>query len=93
MLLPQFSFRTLLIGIAIAAVGSLVAAAAVRGQHWAVSAAIGATSLLFCFILFFFAFALAFVFTAVVGLLRPRKRKTPFSTTAPQQVLPTQDAD
>lgn len=93
MLLPQFSFRTLMIGVAAAAVASLVIASAINGQSWAISVLVGASAIAVCFVLFFLSFAVAFGFTAVVGALRPKRRATPFSAEAPQQVLPTHDAD
>ncbi len=93
MLAPQFSFRTLLAGMAVAALASLVVAAAVRGNLWAFSIGVGIAGILVCFMLFFLAFTLAFAIASVWQRIRGLPRATPFSGEAPPQILPTHDAD
>jgi hypothetical protein len=79
MLAPQFSFRTLLAGMAVAALASLVVAAAVRGNLWAFSIGVGIAGILVCFMLFFLAFTLAFAIASVWQRIRGLPRATPFS--------------
>lgn len=93
MLLPQFSFRTLLLAVSLAAIGSLVVAAAIRGQIWAIGATLGVGMIGVAFAFYFLAFTFSYLITAVFGSLRPQQDSTPFSSQAPRQVLPTHDAD
>jgi hypothetical protein len=93
MLAPQFSFRTLLAGMAVAGFASLVLAAAFRGDLGAISVAVGVGGIVLCFMLFFLVFALAFAIASAWSLVRGKPRATPFGGSAPRQVLPTQDAD
>jgi len=93
MILPKFSIRTMLFGTAIFAVLSLVLAQAVRGEATAAIAfLIGISTIAVAFVLYFWAFAAAWLFNAAIRLLSGGKKPTagsPFADAGlPQQIVP-----
>jgi hypothetical protein len=95
MLIPRFSLRWLLVLTTVCAVFFLIMRWANQGSHWAVGIVTGVTALALAVLVHAAIFALAFVLSWLIGLVRPSSPgRSPFATDAlPPQVIPPRNVD